>query len=61
MRNLADPVAPMYIWTPEYLGDSKGNNENKVDVAQNWKEVLSGKCNSPTCFADLSYNLGRES
>ena len=44
MRRLADPVAPMYIWTPEYLGDSKGNNEDKVDVAQNWREVLSGKC-----------------
>ena len=56
MRRLADPVAPMYIWTPEYRGDSKGNNEHKVDVARNWMEVLSGKCLSSMSYYETPCN-----
>jgi hypothetical protein len=46
----------MYIWTPEYLGDSKGNNEHKVDVARNWMEVLSGKCLSSMSYYETPCN-----
>ena len=46
MRSLADPYAPIVIWVPDYVGNVKGRNEDKIDTAEMWKEQMNGVFNN---------------
>ena len=45
MRSLADPYALIVIWVPDYVGNVKGRNEDKIDTAEMWEEQMNGVFN----------------